>query len=306
MKTNHLVFTDTRIIGNEKLTVKICLTDECKNGHQDFSITGNLYERRNDSYKWVAGGCLHNEILRFFPQYKMFVDLHLCDYSGAPMHAVANMHYHMKEGKFNSNDRKEKPFKEEFCKYYRITSLQFDELKKAQNKTHFAIILQDLSIPQQWKKEANRAIKALEGLTGNEFLNDSERSQLIMPSEKEMKEEKEKIKNGYYSKENKQKRAKKADKDALKAIEKEMKEECDKTIKKVERKYFAQKALIQAGGVEAYKNHLYYDHTDTLALNWRGYDHLSEETIEEIVSNIQLPDGVTLKVNDKEVTVKKT
>lgn len=45
MKTNDLRFTDNRIGKNgEQWTIKIRLNDECKNGHQDFSITGTCWE----------------------------------------------------------------------------------------------------------------------------------------------------------------------------------------------------------------------------------------------------------------------
>lgn len=57
-----------------------------------FSITAMIYtpasRRRNDC---DAGGCLHDEILRLWPNLKPLVDLHLSDaVTGAPMHAEAN------------------------------------------------------------------------------------------------------------------------------------------------------------------------------------------------------------------------
>ena len=46
MKTNDLRFTDYRIGKNgEQWKIKIRLNDECKNGHQDFSITGTCWEK---------------------------------------------------------------------------------------------------------------------------------------------------------------------------------------------------------------------------------------------------------------------
>ena len=110
MKTNSLKYSTRKVVGNKDITVNIRLNDECKNGHQDFSITGEIYQAgkpRNDR-NMIMAGCCHEEILKYFPQFKIFIDLHLCDYKGIPMHAAANMHYHMNSDKMTI---------ERFCKY---------------------------------------------------------------------------------------------------------------------------------------------------------------------------------------------
>lgn len=59
-----------------KINVKILLADDCKNNICDWSITADIYEqRKNGRFVWCAGGCCHEEILKRFPQFKMFVDL---------------------------------------------------------------------------------------------------------------------------------------------------------------------------------------------------------------------------------------
>ena len=61
-----------------KLNAKILLADDCKNNICNWSITADIYEqRKNERFVWCAGGCCHEEILKHFPQFKMFVDLHL-------------------------------------------------------------------------------------------------------------------------------------------------------------------------------------------------------------------------------------
>ena len=58
----------------------------------------------------------------------------------------------------------------------------------------------------QWKKEANEAIKKLEELTGNEFVIDSVKTQYDKPSATDIENEKERLNNGYYSEESKNKK----------------------------------------------------------------------------------------------------
>lgn len=61
-----------------EINVKILLADDCKNNICDWSITADIYEqRKNGRFVWCAGGCCHEEILKRFPQFKMFVDLRL-------------------------------------------------------------------------------------------------------------------------------------------------------------------------------------------------------------------------------------
>jgi len=133
-QSNNLKYNKTIVKKNgENLVIKIRLNDECKNGHQDFAITADLYNGsgRGDR-NMVSCGCLHDEILKHAPQFKTFVKLHLADCSGVPMYAVENGFYHMQNG-FND---KSKDHKTEFGDYYRITPFQYDELKKAKSASY--------------------------------------------------------------------------------------------------------------------------------------------------------------------------
>lgn len=99
-----------------KIDVKILLADDCKNNICDWSITADIYEqRKNGRFVWCAGGCCHEEILKRFPQFKMFVDLHLSNHYGAPMYPVENGFYHIT----NSS-------KETAINYLRITETEYD------------------------------------------------------------------------------------------------------------------------------------------------------------------------------------
>lgn len=72
------------------MIVELRFDDQCGNGHNTFSITGEIRGRRGG---FVAGGCLHDEIAKYFPEYAGFIKWHLCSTEG-PMHYVANTIWH--------------------------------------------------------------------------------------------------------------------------------------------------------------------------------------------------------------------
>src|SRR5690348_12567491 len=66
-----------------------------------FSVTGEVYEphgtwsgaaQHRNGREWDAG-CVHEDVLRAFPQLAPLVALHLCAPDGTPMHALANGWY---------------------------------------------------------------------------------------------------------------------------------------------------------------------------------------------------------------------
>lgn len=77
-----------------KTHVNMQFDDECMNGHQTFSITASIYTSES---RWLrdiaAGGSMHDEIKRTFPELAPFVRWHLVSTDG-PMHYVANTIYH--------------------------------------------------------------------------------------------------------------------------------------------------------------------------------------------------------------------
>lgn len=198
MKTNKLTHTTSKTVGDEYICVTISLDDDCENGHQDFTITGDIYVANKPKIgKYhLCGGCIHDEILKHFPEFKIFIDLHLCDYNGVPMHATANGYYHLKNG-FNIKLDGDL-FKEKFCEYYRITPLQFDTLKNSRSEVEFAVFLKELGVLEQWKEQAKEGIAYLEKLTGNTFVNDSVKSNLHFPSDEKIQDYRDKLANGYY------------------------------------------------------------------------------------------------------------
>lgn len=70
--------------------------DNCKNGHNDFAITGEIWRATQHDHVFghdcVACGCLHDEIVKRFPEIAHIVKWHLCGETG-PMHYAANAVY---------------------------------------------------------------------------------------------------------------------------------------------------------------------------------------------------------------------
>jgi len=294
MKTNDLRFTDNRVGKNgEQWVIKIRLNDECRNGRQDFSITGTCWEKgkpKTDKYM-IQGGACGDEISVLFPEYEIFNRLHLCDYMGIPMHCSANGFYFLRKG-FDRYEEGE-TLKSKWCKYYRVFPEQFDILFEAKSETHFAILLERLGIFEQWKAEADLAIKKLEELTGNEFVVDSVRTQYNRPSDEKMKEESERISNGYYSEEEKQKREDERSAQKLLEIDREEKLK----INDIKDEYKI-KRLILGFSEKAYQNYIYYNHSKEIKFNWRGFgDTMSDVEIQAVKDAIglRLPKGVTFK-----------
>ena len=89
-----------------RITANVRHDDECGNGHNSFSVTGDI--ERKQGRRWVeeSGGCIHDEIARHFPEIAHLIKWHLCSTDG-PLHYVANTvylagdrdHYGRKEGK---------------------------------------------------------------------------------------------------------------------------------------------------------------------------------------------------------------
>lgn len=272
--------------------IKIRLNDECKNGHQDFSITADIYQKgkpKIDRYL-ICGGCCHDEILKARPDLKIFVDLHLSDYNGVP-YAVESGFYHLRNG-FNSIPIESDKFKDEFCEYYRITPAQFDELNKSKNQLQYALFLDKLGILKKWEKQAQEAIFLLEKWTNKKFLIDSVKSQYHAPTIDEVIQEQERQNNGYYSEESERQRDEEKKEIELKKIIKEEKEE----INKIKLEYSVKREVLIKGGKKLLDNCIFYNHSKTLSFNWRGYDKIPHDFLKDFIKKLQLPESVKIQI----------
>jgi hypothetical protein len=75
-----------------RMSVKIRFDDDCRNGHNTFSITCDIDEARGGKWREFGGGAAHEEIARVFPELAPLIKWHLCSTDG-PMHYVANAVY---------------------------------------------------------------------------------------------------------------------------------------------------------------------------------------------------------------------
>jgi hypothetical protein len=148
-----------------KFIINIKLSDNCKNGHDDFSITAEGCYKDSNSRDFDCCGCMHEDILKLMPELKIFVDLHLCDYKGAPMYTVENGYYHLHNG-----------LKQTAIEYLRITETEYNLLYNAKDNSEYAGLLHSLDIVKRWKFEADYAIKQLEIMTGETYVNTSTKS----------------------------------------------------------------------------------------------------------------------------------
>ena len=74
-----------------KMKVSIRFDDECKNGHQTFAITADVQIPGRKDIE--AGGCMHEEIAKVFPEFAPLIKWHLVSTDG-PMHYIGNTCYH--------------------------------------------------------------------------------------------------------------------------------------------------------------------------------------------------------------------
>ena len=253
MKTNELIYKCSKEVNDTVVYVTIKLNDECRNGHNDFSITGEVYEKgkpKKDKYM-VCCGCCHEEILEAFPEFKVFVDLHNCSSEGYPMYLGQNAAYLASIGDDENamtNLRCDSDMYDKLYPYY-IDNLLF---KKA---------IFDYRLLDVWSEQAKKAISYLERLTGNEFV---ENKHVPFFSEKEI----ELIESGSVTLEA-----------VLSKRKNEKQEKRSKQIEEIDKKYSAQ---IAGAALEKKvrllmldfdsENWIWYSHSDTLCFNWKSYE----------------------------------
>lgn len=76
-----------------RMNVEVRFDDDCKNGRNTFAITATVRTKESDRMRDIAaGGCMHEEIAKVFPELAHLIPWHLCSTDG-PMHYVGNTTY---------------------------------------------------------------------------------------------------------------------------------------------------------------------------------------------------------------------
>lgn len=288
MKRNYLKYDTEKRIGDKIVCVHIKLADDCKNGHADFSMTGEIYNGYKSDARMISGGCCHKEVLAEFPEFKMFADLHLSDSQGTPMHSVENGYFFFKRG--------------EYDKVQDLLRLTDDELSflvdNVSDKEHFAYQLHKLGLPQRWKSEADEAIKKLEELVGYEYEDTSTKLRGLGLTKEKIADIERKESDGYYTAEAIAKRK-------TEEVERKKKEEIAKVVAYFNRVTERERAKMN---VMVYileyglpiDNFIYYDHRNVGVFNWKDWeDKITQEQFVDFYDNLdrsKLPDGIDFEI----------
>lgn len=295
METNKLSCSTQKIYIESgktyKMNVRISLGDECNNGVCYWSITGEIYEkRRNGRYYEYYYGCIHDEILKRFPEFKTFVNLHLSDYEGTPMFAVDNGFYFMKK---NEHDKA--------INYLRVTEKEYNILQKTKDKLHFKYKLYTLNIVDRWKQESLEAIKQLEALTGDTWENPYKPGNeciVLRLTDEERTLIENRIKNGYYTDEWIQSLC-----NEIKRQEYEKKRAKIILFYKNKQQEYENKMLVELSVLDAglpVDNVIYYNHRNELVFNWIEYkEKITKEQFDNFVKTVdktKLPENITFKL----------
>lgn len=274
---------EKKIGEREVIKVKIRLSDECNNGFNEFAITGDIYKNN----KFQMGGCIHEEILKHFPEFKIFVDLHLRDVKGVPMYPVVNGYYFLKNSPIIVLQQ-----------HLRCNDEELNIIKKATSEKEFAYLIHKCGIIKKWEEEAEKGIKKLEDLTEKEFENDKDYRDKELLTIEEIKEFEEKDKNGHFSNEEVNKRIEIQENEKREKRIKELEEEKRKKIEKIENEY---KIYLHLAEITDCKNYIYYSHRNEVVFNWVNYNTISQEEFNDIINKIdynKLPKDINITIKE--------
>ena len=289
MKTTKLLFVDNRLDneGNQ-WKIEISLDDDCKNGHQDFSLTGTCWEKgkiRIDRNMKFGGAC-GDTIVKLFPEYEIFERLHTCDFNGSPIYPIENAICHAKRNG-----------KESLKNYLRLTDLETETLMQyLDEEIAFRFHLENMGVVARWKEEANEAIKKLEELTGNEFENVSTKSHYTPLTEEERNEYKEKQLQGYFDADKIQERKEQKIQDKKRKQIEKLKLAAKNEIDSINTELNIKLAILDAGF--SIDNFIYYKYKNEGKFNWLdSQDKLNKEDLDILLTKIdksKLPENINL------------
>lgn len=293
MKKNELKYKETKKIGeNTFIDVEIGLRYIKENGYSYFYAVGDVYELKRARKKIIPSGCIHEEILKYFPEFKTFVQLHGNSSYGMPMHMISNIKFYIDNDEIDA-----------ICRYLGISDVMSKELICwGEEIDYLKYFLEENDIIYHLRSKANKAIKLLEELTNDEFENPD--VLVLYDYEPLDNDTREKIKkmheNGYFTMDNVIKRRDEKIKELnLKFLEKE-KMRLDKEKREIDNEIKVLEYLCDEG--ISLNNHAYLRSVNVLAINlYKNRENaMSEEDYKRFLDSIdysKLPKGIEVEFN---------
>lgn len=264
------------------LVAEFELGDKCGNGICDFRVTGELM------VNGVADMCgaIGDIVKEYMPEYGPICDLYLCSYLGEPLFPVGNGMYMIR-----------KEDKEKAKRYLRITEEEYRKLKfTVDDKDYFVYLLITMGISDRWKIEADKAIALMEKEAGYEWENPYPGASRIKRTD--MDKIAGLAADGYYDKERILERREDMRLDRIRKRKDEIKRKYDDDMNKRRKKLMVDLYMADLD----IDNYIYYEHRDTVTLNWLDYkDKVSEERFEEIVRDMdkgKLPENTIFEMKE--------
>lgn len=279
-----------------RMDVEIRLNDECRNGHEEFAMTCDIYRKaRNGRWVYEGGGCAHDEIIKRFPKFKIFEQLHLCNTLGQPMHFIANTIYFLKRGEYN------------------LTCLTEGEARElamyVENNNAFQYKLEELGVLSRLENKAKEGIALLEELCGEKYTPEYEGQVKygVYPLSGDNRADVEKkIAEGYFTDEKIEERKRAREEEEYQKVVEEIDKKLEAELKKINEDYNAQKLVLTWFRCKV--DFIYYPHSKTYHFNRFNFSFEKQVTREEVDAfvegNKELLEGYNVVMGKEDETVK--
>lgn len=293
MKKNELKYKETKKIGeNTFIDIEIGLRYIKENGYSYFYAVGDVYELKRARKKIISSGCIHEEILKYFPEFKTFVKLHGNSSYGVPMHMISNIKFYIDNDEIDV-----------VCSSLGISDVMAKELICwGEEIDYIKYFLEENDIIYHLRSKANKAIKLLEELTNDEFENPDVLGLYdYMPLDNDTKEKIKKLhENGYFTMDNVIKRRNDKIREINLKILENKKIKLEKEKREIDNEIKVLEYLCDEG--ISLNNHDYLRSVNVLAINlYKNRENaMSEDDYNRFLNNVdysKLPTGIEFEFN---------
>lgn len=293
MKKNELKYKETKKIGeNTFIDIEIGLRYIKENGYSYFYAVGDVYELKRARKKIISSGCIQEEILKYFPEFKTFVKLHGNSSYGVPMHMISNIKFYIDNDEIDV-----------VCSSLGISDVMAKELICwGEEIDYIKYFLEENDIIYHLRSKANKAIKLLEELTNDEFENPDVLGLYdYMPLDNDTKEKIKKLhENGYFTMDNVIKRRNDKIREINLKILENKKIKLEKEKREIDNEIKVLEYLCDEG--ISLNNHDYLRSVNVLAINlYKNRENaMSEDDYNRFLNNVdysKLPTGIEFEFN---------